>query len=94
MADVPVGKVCYWFDHVDMVKAKEVLGDVACLAGNVPLALLTVGTTDQVRSYCKELIDTVGRDGGFILGPSGQTDDVKVENVKTMIDFTKEYGAY
>ena len=94
MADVPPGKVCYWFDHVDMGKAKKVLGGTACIAGNVPLALLTVGTADQVRAYCKDLIDTVAADGGFIMGPSGSTDDVKPENVKAMIDFTKEYGVY
>jgi hypothetical protein len=93
MADVPVGKVCYWFDHVDMRRAKEVLGGKVCIAGNVPIALLTVGTPDDVRAYCKGLIDSVGRDGGFIMGPSGQTEDVKIENVKAMVDFTKEYGA-
>jgi hypothetical protein len=90
MADVPAGKVCYWFDHVDMVKAKEVLGEKACIAGNVPIALLSVGTPDDVRAYCKRLIDTVGRDGGFILGPSGQTEDVKIENVEAMVECAKE----
>ena len=93
MADVPPGKVCYWFDQVDMAKAKEVLGGRACIAGNVPNALLTLGTPDEVRAYCKDLIDTMGRDGGFIVGPSGQTEDVKIENIKAMLDFTKEYGA-
>ena len=92
MADVPPGKVCYWFDHVDMVRAKEVLGGKACIAGNVPIALLSVGTPDGVRAYCKDLIDTAGRDGGFILGPSGQTEDVKIENVKAMVECAKEYG--
>ena len=90
MAGVPPGKVCYWFDHVDMAKAKEVLGGKACIAGNVPISLLTVGTPDEVRAYCRNLMDTVGRDGGFILGPSGQTEDVKIENVKAMVDFAKE----
>jgi hypothetical protein len=94
MADIPVGKVCYWFDHVDMRRAKEVLGGKACIAGNVPIALLTVGTPDDVRAYCKDLIDNVAVDGGFIMGPSGQTEDVKIENVKAMVDFTKEYGVY
>jgi hypothetical protein len=92
MADVPPGKVCYWFDQVDMARAREVLGRKACIAGNVPNALLTVGTPDEVRACCKGLIDTMGRDGGFILGPSGQTEDVKIENIKAMVDFTKEYG--
>ncbi|OFW57596.1 MAG: hypothetical protein A2133_03440 [Actinobacteria bacterium RBG_16_64_13] len=94
MADIPAGKVCYWFDHVDMRRAKEVLGGKACIAGNVPVSLLTVGTPDDVRAYCKDLIDNVAVDGGFIMGPSGQTEDVKIENVKAMVDFTKEYGAY
>jgi uroporphyrinogen-III decarboxylase len=94
MADVPAGKVCYWFDHVDMRRAKEVLGGKACIAGNVPIALLSVGTPDQVRAYCNDLIDTVAPGGGFILGASGQTEDVKIENVKAMVDFTKEYGTY
>jgi len=26
------------------------------------------------------------------MGPSGQTEDVKIENVKAMVDFTEEYG--
>jgi uroporphyrinogen-III decarboxylase len=94
MADVPRGKVCYWFDHVDMAKAREVLGGIACIAGNVPISLLKVGTSDEVRVYCKTLVDTAGEDGGFILGPSGQTEDVQAGNVKAMIDFAKECGVY
>ena len=94
MADVPAGKICYLFDHVDMRRAKEVLGHKVCIAGNVPISLLSVGTPDEVRAYCKDLIDNVGHDGGFILAPSGQTEAVRVENVKAMVDFTKEYGRY
>jgi uroporphyrinogen-III decarboxylase len=75
-----------------MRRAKEVVGHRACIAGNVPIALLTVGTPDEVRAYCKDLIDDVAGDGGFIMGASGQTEDVKIENVKAMVDFTKEYG--
>ena len=93
MADVPPGKVCYWFDQVDMARARDVLSGRACIAGNVPNALLTVGSPEEVRAYCKKLIDTMGRDGGFIMGPSGQTEDVRIENVRAMVDFTKEYGA-
>ena len=94
MADVPPGKICYWFEHVDLVKAKEILAGKACMAGNVPLTTLTTGTPDDVRAYCKMLIDTVGKDGGFIMGPGGDPIDAKVENLKAMIDFTKEYGTY
>jgi uroporphyrinogen-III decarboxylase len=94
MADVPPGKVCYWFEQVDMAKAAEVMKGKACIAGNVPLTLLSTGTPDEVKAYCKNLIDTVGKDGGFIMGPGGDPIDAKIENIKAMIDFTKEYGAY
>jgi uroporphyrinogen-III decarboxylase len=94
MADVPPGKVCYWFERVDMANAKETLKGTACICGNVPLSLLATGTPDQVKDYCSKLIDTMGRDGGFIMGPAGSTDDSKLENVKAMIEFTKEYGVY
>ena len=89
-----LGKVCYWFERVDMVKAKEVLGATACIAGNMPLTLLTTGTPDEVKDHCRKLIDTLGKDGGYIMGPGGAPDSVKIENAKAMIDFTKEYGVY
>ena len=92
--DIPAGKAVYWFEKTDMIKAKEVLGDVACIRGNVPLSILCAGTPDDVKNYCKELIDNVGRGGGFIMDASTQFDDAKPENVKAMFEFTKEYGQY
>ena len=46
------------------------------------------------KKYCKWLIDVVGKDGGFVLGPGSVVDEVKPENLKAMIDFTREYGQY
>ena len=92
--DIPAGKAVYWFEKTDMIKAKEVLGDITCLRGNVPLSILCAGTPDDVKNYCRELIDNVGRGGGFIMDASTQFDDAKPENVKAMFEFTKEYGQY
>jgi uroporphyrinogen-III decarboxylase len=92
ISDIPPGKICYWFEQVDMERAKKILGDKVCIMGNVPLSMLTTGTPDDIRAYCKKLIDIMGKEGGFILAPSGGTWDARVENVKAMIDFTKEYG--
>jgi uroporphyrinogen-III decarboxylase len=77
-----------------MFKAKEVLGDVVCLQGNVPISLLVAGTPEEVKTHCKKLIDEVGRGGGFILSPSTGLDNARPENVKAMFDVTKEYGVY
>ena len=94
ISDIPKGKVLWWFDRTDMGRAKETVGRVACLAGNVPLDLLCTGTPDDVTRYCKELIDVAGRDGGFILSSGAGIQGSKPENVKAMIDFSKEYGVY
>jgi uroporphyrinogen-III decarboxylase len=92
--DLPRAKVVWRFDQTDMGKAKEVLGDTACIYGNVPAALLGTGTTDDVKAYCKQLIDVAGKGGGFILSSGATLDGAKPENVRVMIEFTKEYGLY
>lgn len=92
--DIPSGKACYAFEATDLFKAKEILGDAVCIRGNVPLSLLATGTPEQVRAHCKKLIDTVGRGGGYIMDASTGLDDAKPENVRTMFDFTREYGVY
>jgi uroporphyrinogen-III decarboxylase len=94
ISDIPKGKVVWWFDRTDMKKAKETVGKVACLAGNVPLDLLCTGTPNEVKTYCRELIDVAGRDGGFILSSGAGIQGSKKENVKAMVDFSKEYGRY
>lgn len=92
--DIPAGKAIYAFESTDIFKAKAVLGDRICIRGNVPLSILATGTPDDVRTYCKKLIDIVGKDGGYIMDSSGGMDDAKPENVKAMIEFTREYGVY
>jgi hypothetical protein len=93
-ADVPPGKVIYHVSTTDMVKAKAALGGIAAIAGNVPNVMLLSGTPDDVRAYCKKLIDDVGKGGGFIMDAAVMLDEAKPENLKAMIDFTKEYGVY
>ncbi len=77
-----------------MARAKETVGKVACLAGNVPLSLLCTGIPDDVKTYCKNLIDVAGKEGGFILCTGAGMQGSKPENVKAMIDFSREYGVY
>ncbi len=94
ITDLPKGKVLWMFDDTDMVKAKTALKDVACIMGNMPLDLLGIGTVDQVKNYTKNLIDTVGKDGGYIMANGAFFDEAKPENVKAMVELTKEYGRY
>jgi uroporphyrinogen-III decarboxylase len=77
-----------------MAKVKQTLGRVACIGGNMPTDLLSVGTPQQVKDYAKKLIDSCSQDGGYIMVNGVSADEVKPENFKAMIDFTKKYGVY
>jgi uroporphyrinogen-III decarboxylase len=94
IAELPKGKAIARFDQIDMKRAKEILGGRVCISGNMPVSVLQVGTPDDVKKICRQLIDTAGKDGGYIMGPASALDEVNPENLKTMIDFTKEYGKY
>jgi uroporphyrinogen-III decarboxylase len=56
--------------------------------------LLCAGTPDEVKDHCKKLIDVVSKGGGYIMDAGASLDEAKPENVRAMIDFTKEYGVY
>ena len=92
--DLPRGKAIWSFDTTDMAKAKEILGDVACIGGNMPIALLNVGTPQDVKDYARNLIDTAGKGGGYIMVSGAVIDEAKPGNIRAMIDATKEYGVY
>lgn len=92
--DIPAGKAIYRFEATDMMKAKDILGDRVCIRGNVPISLLATGTQEEVRSYCKKLIDYAGRGGGLIMDAAAHVTEAKPENLRAMFDFTREYGVY
>ena len=94
LLEFPRGSMLVHIDRTDIYRAKEILRDHLCIQGNVPSTLLQAGTVQDVKDYCKKLIDVVGKGGGFILSPRSSTESVKPENLKAMINFTKEYGVY
>jgi hypothetical protein len=94
LTEMPAGKVIARFDQIDMMRAKKILGGKICIAGNVPVSALQLGTVEDVKKVCKSLIDVAGKDGGYIMSPASALDEVKPENLKAMIEFTKEYGKY
>ena len=95
MNEFPRGAVHWMFDRTDMRKAKEVLGDRCSISGGIPGSLLVTGTPSQVEAYCRDLIETCGKDGGFILcAGTADVTEAKLENVRAMIDGAKKYGTY
>ena len=92
--DLPKGKFFVRFDEVDMFRAKEILGGYCTISGNVPPALLQVGSPQDVEDYCKKLIQVCGKNGGFILNSASTLDDAKPANVKVMMESVHKYGRY
>jgi hypothetical protein len=94
-AQLPEGSIIYHVDQESIFEAHEVLGEKFCISGGIPNDLLAMGTPDEVKAYCKKVIDGVAKDGGYIMDASAIIQsDAKVENIKAMTDFTLEYGGY
>lgn len=86
--DHPDGKVIWHFDQTDMGLAKEKLGDVATIAGNVPTGVLKTGTPEKVQNYCEDLVETAGPDG-FILTPGATVYRASEENLRAVVESVK-----
>jgi len=92
--DMPKGKVIWYFEAMDMAKAKKVLGNHACIAGNLPVSLLCTGTPNQVKEGCRQLIETCAPGGGYILTGSASINEGNPNNLRAMMEAAKEYGVY
>ncbi|MFV0437773.1 MAG: uroporphyrinogen decarboxylase family protein [Desulfopila sp.] len=93
-AELPKGKVLGLFDATDIYRAKEILGKTMCMSGFMPLSTLQLGSEEDVKERAKLLIDVLGKDGGYIMGPRSAMDEANPKLVKVWFDFTKEYGVY
>jgi len=92
LLEFPKGKLVFHCERTDIFRAKEILGNHCCIQGGVPPALLTAGSPQEVDEYCKKLIKTIGKGGGFILGCGSSIDCAKLANIKAMVDSVKKYG--
>jgi uroporphyrinogen-III decarboxylase len=92
--DIPPGKTAWIFDQSNLKEVKQRFSGWACFGGNVPVSLLKAATPEAVADCVKDLIDTVGQDGGYILSTGAVVDDAVAENMHALIDTGKEYGKY
>jgi uroporphyrinogen-III decarboxylase len=94
IGDFPKGTVTWFFDQTDIFKAKEQIGDRCCIMGNVPTSMMLTGTPNQVKDYCRKLIETCGKGGGYILSGGANIDTGSPENMRVFMTAAKEYGIY
>ena len=94
-AELPAGSIVFHIDQSDPHEVKETFGGKFALSGGVPNYLLGIGTPEQVRAKCKEMIDLLATDGGYIMDASAIIqNDATVENMRAMTEATIEYGSY
>jgi len=94
IAEMPRSAIIWWFEVMNMAKAKKVLGDVACIAGNVPASLVMTGTAQAVKEACRRLIETCGPGGGYILTGGAGISKGNAANLHAIMDAAREYGTY
>jgi len=92
--DLPRGSITWSFEDIDMARAKAILGDSACIAGNVPSSLLHTGKPRDVKEYCRKLIEVCAPGGGYILTGAAGMNEGNPENLRAMTEAAKEYGVY
>jgi uroporphyrinogen-III decarboxylase len=92
--DLPRSSVVWNMEKTDMFKAKEILGDHACIAGNVTAAQLYTQTPQMIKEYCRKLIEVCGKGGGYILSLGSGIDKCDPANLHAIIEADREYGVY
>lgn len=94
-AQLPEKSIIYHSDKGDIFEVHKQVGEKFAISGGIPNDLLAFGTPQEVREYCKKVIQTVGRDGGYLMDASAIIQsDAKIENMRAMTEATLEYGAY
>ena len=94
-AELPDRSIVYHVDQGDVFKVHKALGHKFCLSGGVPNTLLALGQPHEVRQRCKEIIEGVAREGGYIMDASAIVqNDATVENMRALTEATLEFGVY
>ncbi len=82
--------------NVDVVEAKKRYGHKLAFKGNLnTTGFMLFAKPQEIVDECKRLIDTVGRDGGFILSTGDQCGrDTPDQNIVAMVETAHSYGVY
>ena len=92
LLELPKGKVIASIEHMDVVRAKEILKGHTCIMVRGPLSS-KVWSLRQVETYTKELMDRCGKGGGIIVNVKLPDRGTK-EAYGKMLDSIREYGRY
>jgi len=95
IAQLPDLSIVYHVDRGDIFEVHREVGHKFCISGGIPNDLLAFGSPDEVRAYCKKVLEGVARDGGYVLDAGAiMQNDTKVENLRALTEAAREYGVY
>jgi hypothetical protein len=94
ISDLPRSSVVWNMEETDMFKAKEILGDSACITGNVTAKQLYTCSPQNIKDYCRKLIEVCGKGGGYILSLGSGPDKCDPACLHAIIEAAQEYGTY
>jgi uroporphyrinogen-III decarboxylase len=93
LAELPAKKCVFNPDGMtDIRKFKELVGDRMSLLGDVPPALLTVGTPDDIRNYVRDLVRDIGPTGLLLCPGCDAPINAKPENMEAFVAAGREFG--
>jgi len=93
--ELPPASIVYHVDQDDIVEVPKKIHHKFAISGGIPNYLLAFESPDKVRAFAKKVIDEVAPDGGYILDASAiMQNEIAVENLKALTEFTCDYGIY
>jgi hypothetical protein len=75
----------------DIRKAKEIVGDMMCIMGDVPAYMTAFGTYEEVYEHTMKLIDDIGPTGYIVSSGCDIPANAKMETVQAIADAANNY---
>jgi uroporphyrinogen-III decarboxylase len=93
--ELPDRSIVFHCDQDDVFEVHRRLHDKFALSGGVPNVLLSFGTPDEVRAFCRRVIREVAAVGGYLADAGAiMQDDTRMDNLRAFTETFREHGAY
>lgn len=95
MLELPKHSGFFHLDQSDLPKVREIIGDHFCLMGNLQPAVTTGCGPDRVYKETQKLIETCGKDGGYIVATGCEAPaTIPIENYYAMKRAIRDHGYF
>lgn len=93
--ELPERSIVFHCDRDDIFEAHRRLHDKFALSGGIPNVLLSFGKPEEVRAFCRRVLEQVAPEGGYILDAGAiMQDDTNIGNLQVLTQTAHEHGTY